>query len=178
MDYGSILTELQQASSFELFRLQAAINQLLDDPARLCAIKRRLKVGMELRYFETGENRLIPARLLQIRKTRVLVQELETGKRWTIPLVMINIDHQQVDITPRKQGVDRLSLHVGERVGFTGHGGEELFGRIIKLNPRRAKVQTNDAVWTVYYESIFTVIDGETEAESFIQGELISPEDD
>lgn len=84
MDYNLILSELQQASMFDLFLLQAAIGKLLDDPARLIAIKRALRPGMEITYFHEQGNRLVPARVLQIRKTRAAVQDLETGKRWTI----------------------------------------------------------------------------------------------
>ncbi len=57
MDYNLILSELQQASTFDLFRLQAAIGTLLDDPARLAAIKRELRPGMEITYFDAERTR-------------------------------------------------------------------------------------------------------------------------
>jgi hypothetical protein len=161
MDFNLILSELQQASTFELFRLQAAIGKLLDDPARLIAIKRELRTGMEITYFDDQGNRLIPARLLEIRKTRAAVQDLETGKRWSIPLHIINLDNRETDIKPMQRGVDRLSLQIGDTVGFTGREGQELFGTIIKLNPKRAKIQTDSGVWAVPYSMLFTVIDGE-----------------
>ncbi|MCU7918628.1 MAG: hypothetical protein KZQ95_09750 [Candidatus Thiodiazotropha sp. (ex Epidulcina cf. delphinae)] len=161
MDYNLILSELQQASMFDLFRLQAAIGKLLDDPARLIVIKRALRPGMEITYFHEQGNRLVPARVLQIRKTRAAVQDLETGKRWTIPLYMINLENQDTDITPNQQGVDRLSLRIGDTVGFAGREGQELFGAIIKLNPKRAKIQTEKGIWAVPYSMLFPVIDGE-----------------
>ncbi|MCU7906057.1 MAG: hypothetical protein KZQ76_09470 [Candidatus Thiodiazotropha sp. (ex Epidulcina cf. delphinae)] len=110
---------------------------------------------MEITYFHEQGNRLVPARMLQIRKTRAAVQDLETGKRWTIPLYMINLE------TPNQQGVDRLSLRIGDTVGFAGREGQELFGTIIKLNPKRAKIQTEKGIWAVPYSMLFTVIDGE-----------------
>ncbi len=161
MDYNLVLSELQKASMFDLFRLQAAIGKLLDDPARLIAIKHALRPGMEITYFHEQGNRLVPARVLQIRKTRVAVQDLETGKRWNIPLYMLNLENQVTDITPKQQGVDRLSLQVGYTVGFTGQEGQEQFGTIIKLNPKRAKIQTESGIWAVPYSMLFTVIDGE-----------------
>lgn len=161
MDYNLVLSELQQASMFELFRLQAAIGQLLDDPARLIAIKCALRPGMEITYFHEQGNRLIPARVLQIRKTRAVIQDLETAKRWTIPLYMINLENQDTDITPKQQGVDRLSLQVGDAVGFTGKDGQELFGTITKLNPKRAKIQIEHEIWAVPYSMLFPIIDGE-----------------
>lgn len=161
MDYNRILAELKQASMFDLYRLQSAITDLLDDPARLNAIKSVLRSGMEITYFDDQANRLTAARLLKVRKTRAAVQELESGKHWTIPLYMINIDNRQTDIAPTHLGVDRLSVRVGDTVGFTGRDDEELFGTIVKLNPKRAKIQTEDGIWAVPYTMLFTVIEGE-----------------
>lgn len=168
MDYNLVISELQQASLFDLFRLQAAIGKLLEDPTRLIAIKRALRQGMEITYFHEQENRLIPARLLQIRKTRAVVQDLETGRRWTIPLFMINLENQNTDITSKQKGVDRLSLQVGDIVGFTGKDGQEFVGTIIKLNPKRAKIQTEQEIWAVPYAMLFPVIDGEHESSSVL----------
>jgi len=151
MDYELIVSALQKASAFDLYRLQSAIGHLLDDPLRLNAIKRQLRPGMEITYFEPQENRLIPAQVLEIRRTRVAIQELSTGKRWTVPLYMINIEGADTDITPKKNHVDRLSLKIGDQVGFTGKDGSELFGAVIKLNP---------------------IIDGEQARDQFVPAEI------
>jgi hypothetical protein len=161
MDYNLMLSELQNASTFDLYRLQAAIAKLLDDPHRVLAIKRQLRPGMEITYFHQEENRLIPARLLEVRKTRAVVQDLQSERRWTIPLFMFNLQGADTDIAPRSDGVDRLSLRIGDRVGFTARDGEELFGTVTKLNPKRAKIQTTKGVWAVPYAMLFTVLDGE-----------------
>ena len=63
MDYDLLLTELRNASLFDLYRLQAAIGRLLDDPARQELAKRQLRPGMEIAYFYAPDNRLIPARV-------------------------------------------------------------------------------------------------------------------
>jgi hypothetical protein len=39
MDYELIVSALQRASAFDLYRLQSAVGHLLDDPLRLNAIK-------------------------------------------------------------------------------------------------------------------------------------------
>ena len=172
MDYELIVSALQKASAFDLYRLQSAIGHLLDDPLRLNAIKRQLRPGMEITYFEPQENRLIPARILEIRRTRAAIQELPGGKRWTVPLYMINIEGTHTDITPKKNHVDRLSLKIGDQVGFTGKDGSELFGSIIKLNPKRAKIQTRQGVWAVPYSMLFTIIDGEQARDQFVPAEI------
>ena len=142
MNYELIVSELQKASAFDLYRLQSAIGHLLNDPARLNSIKHQLRPGMEITYFEPQENRLIPAQVLEIRRTRVAIQELETRKRWTVPLYMINIEDTNTDIAPKSNQVDRLSLKIGDQVGFTARDGDEQFGIVTKLNPKRAKIQT------------------------------------
>ena len=187
MDYELIVSALQKASAFDLYRLQSAIGHLLDDPLRLNAIKRQLRPGMEITYFEPQENRLIPAQVLEIRRTRAAIQELPTGKRWTIPLYLINIEGADADITPKKNHVDRLSLKIGDQVGFTGKDGSELFGAVIKLNPKRAKIQTRQGIWSVPYSMLFTIIDGEQARDLFVPAEIelftdscinLAPDDD
>ena len=172
MDYELIVSALQKASAFDLYRLQSAIGHLLDDPLRLNAIKRQLRTGMEITYFEPQENRLIPAQVLEIRRTRVAIQELPTGKRWTVPLYMINIEGTDTDIKPKKNHIDRLSLKIGDQVGFTGKDGSELFGAVIKLNPKRAKIQTRQGIWAVPYSMLFTIIDGEQARDQFVPAEI------
>jgi hypothetical protein len=187
MDYELIVSALQKASAFNLYRLQSAIGHLLDDPLRLNAIKRQLRPGMEITYFEPQENRLIPAQVLAIRRTRVAIKELPTGKRWTVPLYMINIEGADTDITPKKNHVDRLSLKIGDQVGFTGKDGCELFGAVIKLNPKRARIQTRHGIWAVPYSMLFTIIDAEQARDLFVPAEIelftdscinLAPDDD
>lgn len=168
MNYDLVLSELQQASSFELFRLQAAISTLLDDSSRLEAIKHRLRPGMKIRYFHTQENRLVSATLLEVRKTRATIQDCTTGQRWAIPLYQINLEESDTDLSPQRQGVDRLSLRIDDRVGFKGKNSEELFGTVIKLNPKRAKIKVGNTVWSVPYSMLFSIIDGEQGADLFI----------
>ena len=170
MDYNLIVSELRKASTFDLYRLQAAIAKLLDDPERMSAIKRQLTPGMELTYFDQEENRLIPAKLLEVRKTRAMVQDLQSERRWTIPLFMINLQGADTAIAPRGGGLDRLSLRIGDTVGFIGRDGEELFGTLTRLNPKRAKIQTAKGVWAVPYAMLFTVIDGEQAGHQLIPG--------
>jgi hypothetical protein len=47
-----------------------------------------------------------------------------------------------------------------------------LFGAIIKLNPKRAKIQTRQGVWAVPYSMLFTIIDGEQARDKFIPAKL------
>ena len=172
MDYDLLLNELRNASLFDLYRLQEAIGGLLEDPLRQEMAKRQLRAGMETSFFDSRDNRLVPVRVLQIRKSRVLAEELETGKRWTIPVYMFNLQGEVPDISPRHHSVlDRLTLHVGDRVGFRGRDGRETMGKVVKLNPKRAKIATGDTVWNVPYEMLFPVIEGDRGEDFLLPGE-------
>ena len=74
MDYPEIIKVLETASTFDLYRLQVAIGHLLEEPKRLKAIKRRLKPGQEITYFDRGENRLVEARVIKLKQTRLSVE--------------------------------------------------------------------------------------------------------
>jgi len=85
MNYSEILEELNNASLFELYRLEQAIRRSLDDPVRIRKIKDSLEVGQDIEYFEADENRLIEARIVELKRTRALVKNRHDGKLWNIP---------------------------------------------------------------------------------------------
>ena len=161
MDFDLIVSQLDQATAFDLYRLHAAVGRLMDDPRRLDAIKRSLHPGMEVSYFDARKNRLFPARILEIRRTRAVVQPVPTGERWAVPMFAINLQGAHTDIAPGKTGLDRLLLKIGDAVGFPDKDGNDRFGQVIKLNPKRAKIDTGQGVWAVPYSMLFPVVDGE-----------------
>ncbi|HWS27226.1 MAG TPA: hypothetical protein VN259_11740, partial [Xanthomonadales bacterium] len=58
MNYTAMLEALNKASAFELFRLRAAIDRALRDPARNEAIRRCLQRGQPVEYFDVRDNRM------------------------------------------------------------------------------------------------------------------------
>lgn len=72
MNYSKILDELNNASLFDLYRLEQAIRRSLEDPVRIKNIKDALKVGQDIEYFDTEENRLIEASIIELKRTRAL----------------------------------------------------------------------------------------------------------
>ncbi len=118
--------------------------------------------GQELRWFNHEENRLVEARLLEINRTRAVVQNSVDGKRWTIPFYLINLDGQAVDIAPgARRALDRNRLKVGDRVAFKDRQGQERFGQVLKLNPKSVAVQVGETRWRVAYSLLAPVIDGD-----------------
>lgn len=67
------------------------------------------------------------------------------------------------DIQPPRNamGIPRNSLKVGAPVGFKDKYNNELFGEVIRLNPKTATVKINEGSnWIVPYQHLFRVIEG------------------
>ena len=164
---SEIITQLEKATPFQLWRLQALIEKLLDDPNRLLQVRRKLYIGQKLTYFLPEENREIPAIVIRILQTKVLVKNEHDGKQWKLPLCMLNIDGLPTDIASKQQKVDRLTLKVGEKVGFINHkqGNKLLCGFVTKLNIKTASVKVlTGEDWRVSYGALFYVLDAEVES--------------
>jgi hypothetical protein len=174
MDYTKILEELNRASLFDLHRLQSAIYQELLNPKRIDQIKARLKTGQSISYFDPQSNDLIDAVIVKIQITRCLVRNVKDNKTWNLPFYYLNIDEVDADIQPAKNavGIPKSALKVGAKVGFKDKENNDLFGEVIRLNPKRATVRINEHCrWLVNYRHLFYVIEGElgdTNEQTFI----------
>ena len=92
MDYSRIMSELDKASLFDLYRLNVAICRELENPKRIEEVKRMIRKGDTISYFEGSENRLVPAEVIEVKRTRVLVRNKQDMKQWSIPFHMLNIE--------------------------------------------------------------------------------------
>ncbi len=138
MDYSKIVEDLKDASLFDLYRLRVAINHLLEDPQRIKAIKRYLKPDQEITYFDQGENRLIEARVVKLKRTRLLVENKHDRKYWNIPFYWVNLANVDTDIEAslNKVGLDKSQVKIGDKVGFLGKQNTEVYGEVIYLTLR------------------------------------------
>jgi tRNA uridine 5-carbamoylmethylation protein Kti12 len=171
MDYSKILEELNKASSFDLYRLKVAINQKLENPRRLSEIKKCLKPGQKIKYFDETENRLIEAIVLKLMRKRLLVQNTHNQEKWEIPFYFINLDDVNTDIiNPLRKGLDRSQLKVGDMVGFQDKQNNDVNGKIIRLNQKTATIiTTTNAKWRVAYELLHLIYDVEQGAPYLIE---------
>jgi hypothetical protein len=164
MDYNKILEELNRASLFDLHRLQSAIYQELLNPKRIDQIKAQLKIGQSISYFDPQSNGLVDAVILKIQITRCLVRNVKDNKTWNLPFYYLNLDDVNADIQPAKNavGIPKSSLKVGAKVGFKSKYHNDLFGEVIRLNPKTATIKIGEHdEWLVPYRGLFYVIDGE-----------------
>jgi hypothetical protein len=165
VNFSEIVKMLDTASTFDLYRLNVAIQRMLDDPKRIAAIKRELRVGQEIEYFDKSHNAPIKAILLECNQTRVLVQNIADGKRWTLPYCWLNIEHADTTIHSSKgKGLQRHEVGVGEVVGFiSSRDNIEIYGKVIRLNPKTVTLQCKTGKWKVPYSMLFKVISAEYE---------------
>lgn len=164
MNYSEILEALDKASAFDLYRLQTAIDNLMDDPRRIIEIKKALRLGQEIEYYDASTNRMEAAIIEKIKQTKVVIKNLSDGKHWQIPLYMINIRGGDTTITRSQgDGLSKNELSVGEIVGFTDRSGIEQHGRVVRLNQKTVTIKSERQGWRVPYSLLHKVIDLDVE---------------
>jgi hypothetical protein len=175
MDYSKIIEALKQATLFDLHRLSVAIHHQLDDPQRNAEIRKRLKPGQTISYFEPTENRLIEAKVIKLKRTRVLVENTHDQQWWTIPMYWVNLDEVNTDITfPSRKGLEKSQLRVGDLVGFQDNQNNDVRGEIIRLNQKTATIRTNENTqWRVGYRWLYLVLDEEQGYPHLIEGQIV-----
>lgn len=163
MDYTNLLNELNKASAFDLYRLHVAIGNELDNPKRIVAIKQQLRIGMELSYFYHVDNRLIKAKLLEMKQKNVIMLDHEKNTRLSIPYYMLNIDNFDVNIHEcnNSESLTANTLKVGDCVGFN-RDGKNIVGIIKRINHKTVTLETIDhGQWRVAYSYLYRVHDAE-----------------
>lgn len=175
MDYSKISKELKKASTFDLYRLSVVINQQLENPQRIEEIRRNLKSGQTIGYFDRTENRLIEAEIIKLKRTRLLVENIHNKERWNIPFYWINMDGVDTDIGESSGiGLEKSQLKVGDKVGFQDKQNNDVYGEIIRLNQKTATIVTStNAKWRVAYDYLYLVIEGEQMHPSLIEGQIL-----
>ena len=75
---------------------------------------------------------MVPAIVITVNKTRVLVLNKEDSKRWDIPFYMLSLENIELNIvTTLRSGLSKINFKVGDNVGFTSSKlGKEVFGKI------------------------------------------------
>ncbi|MBE2257758.1 MAG: hypothetical protein IAE88_02810 [Rhodobacteraceae bacterium] len=161
MNFSDVLKQLNQASAFELFRMRAAINRVLEQPTWVAAIRARLRVGQTVEYFDSEANAACQALILELRRKQVLVVEVATEKRWLIPYAAINLDGADVQIREHaRRGLGRNEVAVGEVVGFLDREQRERSGQIARLNDKTVTLLCGGQRWRVSYALLHRIVDG------------------
>ena len=160
MNFSDVLKALNQASAFELYRMRAAIDRVLDEPRWLLAIQSRLRIGESVEYFDSQANTLRRGKILELRRKQAVILDQDGGRRWLIPYVAINLDGADVQIREQpRQGLGRNEIAVGEVVGFEDRSQQQRSGRIIRLNDKTVTLLCGSQQWRVAYCFLHRVVD-------------------
>jgi hypothetical protein len=160
MNYSETIASLTQASAFDLYRLRAAIDRVLDQPGWMAAVQSRLRIGQTIDYFDPQANRSQRGQLLELRRKQAVVLDLATQKRWLISYAAINLDGADVEIREQpKLGLGRNSVSVGDVVGFVDRSQQQRSGRIVRLNDKTVTLLCNQQQWRVAYGLLHRVVE-------------------
>lgn len=160
MNYTDILSSLNQASAFDLFRLRVAIDRVLDQPGWMTAVRARLRVGQGIEYFDPQANRAFKGQLLEMRRKQAVVLDLETQKRWLINYSAINLDGADVEIREQpKEGLGRNAVAIGDVVGFVDRNQQQRSGQIVRLNDKTVTLMVGHQQWRVSYALLHRIVD-------------------
>lgn len=160
MNFSEVFQTLNQASAFDLYRLRAAINRVLDEPRWLQAIQSRLTVGQAVQFFDLRANRLKRGQVMEMRRKELEVQDLEENIRWTLSYAAINLDGADVQIREQKpQGLGRNEVALGDVLGFVGRDQLQRTGKVIRLNDKSVTLQCGQGQWRVAYSFLHRVFD-------------------
>lgn len=162
MNYAALLEALQQASGFELFRLRAAIDRALSAPERIDAIRRCVKRGQRIEYFDARDNRTYRGQVLEMRNTTLVVLDLDRPVRILIDYAAINLDGADAAIRSQSaKGLDRQEVAVGDIVGFQDRDGNQRHGKVLQLNSKTVTLDCNGHSWRVSYTLLHRMIEAE-----------------
>lgn len=160
MGHSSLPAALENAALYDLWRLKAAITLALEDPRRNEAARAALRSGQAVRYYDAAENREIPCRVVEVRRTRALVRHDHDGKLWNIPFYMFNLGARDIDAARQHEQASRESLGVGDAVGYRSRSNEEVYGVVTRLSRKTATVRlATGEEWRVHYCHLFRVHD-------------------
>ncbi|MFZ4538965.1 hypothetical protein [Propionivibrio sp.] len=160
MNFSDTIATLNNASAFELYRLRAAIDRVLDQPGWMDAVRSRIVVGQTVDYFDPQANRSHQGQIVELRRKQAVVLDLATKKRWLISYAAINLDGADVEIREQPaQGLGRNEVSIGEVVGFVDRSQQQRSGRIVRLNDKTVTLHCGHQQWRVAYTLLHRVVD-------------------
>lgn len=174
MNYSEVIKSLSNASAFDLYRMRAAINRVLDEPRWMQSVQVRLKVGQDVEYFDPQANLLRRGKVLEMRRKQAVVLDMIDARRWLISYAAINLDGSDVQIRESKtQGLGRNEVAIGDVVGFVDRDQNQRTGKIIRLNDKTVSLQCGGVQWRVAYAYLHRVVDGDVRNQDVIDVEVV-----
>jgi len=174
VNFSEVIKTLNNASAFDLYRMRAAIDRVLDEPRWMQSVQVRLKVGQEVEYFDPQANALRNGTLLEMRRKQAVVLDRTDARRWLISYAAINLDGTDVHIRENKpQGLGRNEVSLGDVVGFVDRDQNQRTGKIIRLNDKTVTLLCGAAQWRVAYAFLHRVVDADMHDQGTIEGSAV-----
>jgi len=152
MNYTNIMEELEKASLFDLYRLQHAISNEIDNPNKIKQIKNLLHEGQIVSHYNGRLNKLEDIEIITMNKNNCVVRQLSNDKLWTSPYASINIDNIDIDInTNQKTGLTKNQIAIGEILTFIDNDNNQRYAKVIRLNQKSVTLMVNNEKWRVGY---------------------------
>ncbi|MFN0119050.1 MAG: hypothetical protein ACKV2V_00960, partial [Blastocatellia bacterium] len=104
MDYSAVVQALDAASLFDLYRLSRAIRQILEDPKRIAQVRAQLRPGMRVTWFDDKVNHLVEATVIELKRSSVLVENLQDKQQWSLRYPLVNLAGVKTDLRPPETG--------------------------------------------------------------------------
>ncbi len=96
MDYSQILKDLEDATSFDLYRLTSALQDEMEYIERIKKVRSGLRIGQSITWFDSNTHQLVESKILKFNKTRCLVKNFIDGLKWNISYASINTEDKAV----------------------------------------------------------------------------------
>ena len=174
MNFSEVIRTLNNASAFDLYRMRAAIDRVLDEPRWMQSVQVRLKVGQEVEYFDPQANALRNGTLLEMRRKQAVVLDRNDARRWLISYAAINLDGTDVHIRENKpHGLGRNEVSLGDVVGFVDRDQNQRTGKIIRLNDKTVTLLCGSAQWRVAYAFLHRVVDADMHDQGTTEGSVV-----
>ena len=174
MNYSEVVKSLSNASAFDLYRMRAAIDRVLDEPRWMQSVQVRLKVGQDVQYFDPQSNALRRGKVLEMRRKQAVVLDMDDARRWLISYAAINLDGSDVQIREqRAQGLGRNEVAMGDVVGFVDRDQNQRTGKIIRLNDKTVTLQCGGTQWRVAYAYLHRVFDADSRDQGTIEVDVV-----
>ena len=159
MDLHEVMSSLQRATDIDLLRLSAAINQLLQSPSRILAIRQHLHIGQVVQFWSVRLNRMQQGRISRFKPDEVLFLTESPTEYWWAPYAAIQLDPNQPPPPPAPKVPGREEFARGETVSFEGRDLIQRVGTIVRLNQKTATVSCDGLEWRVSFALLRHVID-------------------
>ena len=174
MNFSEVIKTLNSASAFDLYRMRAAIDRVLDEPRWMQSVQVRLKVGQDVQYFDPQSNALRRGKVLEMRRKQAVVLDMDDARRWLISYAAINLDGSDVQIRESKtQGLGRNEVAIGDVVGFVDRDQNQRTGKINRLNDKTVSLRCGGSQWRVAYAYLHRVVDADSRDRGTIEVDAV-----